>query len=446
MMNSEENSKQNKIKNWYTNSFTFKAIIIVFLMLLLMVPTSMIETIIYERKNMNQSATEEVSQQWAGRQKIKGPILTIPYDEVVDDEELTTIRKYFHILPETLFIQGEVIPRELYRGIYKVAVYESQLSIKGSFILPQKEWPDNTKIYEDEAFFTWGISDLRGIQDEINMNCNGQNLQVSPGSQINTLVQSGISVPLDQNQTLLAQFKEGLDLKFDMKINLQGSRNLSFVPLGSTTKVSLRSDWNSPKFQGNFLPDHREVTDQGFVADWKVLQLNRSFPQNFVGNQYASSIQSSDFGVNFLIPLDDYQKSIRSVKYAGMTISLTFLIFFLVELLNRRKIHPLQYALVGLGLCLFYILLVSLTEHMLFNTAFFVAATSIITMIVLYSMSIFNKKKHVIILMFSLICVYLFLFTTLQLQDYALLLGSIGLFITLSITMYFTRKIDWYGS
>jgi len=443
----QENSNGGKFREYISRSVTIKAITIVILMLLLMIPNSMIEMIIYDREQMNQAATMEVSERWARNQQLTGPILTIPYKvNISTDDKVKRVQRYFHILPETLNINGEVLPKELYRGIYKVAVYESKISMNGHFEIPEMPFAEKEDIEIEDAFFTWGISDLRGIQDEIDMVCNQEKLSVSPGSQIPTLVPLGVSVDASQSEKIIENIRARDKIDFQLDINLQGSRNLSFVPLGSVTDINLSSPWPSPKFVGNFLPDERNVDKDGFQANWKVLQLNRPFPQSFVGNQQAHALQESTFGVDFLISLDDYQKSIRSVKYAGMTIALTFLIFFLVELLNKKKIHPLQYALVGLGLCLFYILLVSFSEHMLFNTAFFIAASAIITMIGLYSMSIFQEKKHVIILIFSLICVYLFLFTTLQLADYALLIGSIGLFIVLSITMYFTRKIDWYSS
>ncbi|MEM9340842.1 MAG: cell envelope integrity protein CreD, partial [Bacteroidota bacterium] len=205
----------------------------------------------------------------------------------------------------------------------------------------------------------------------------------------------------------------------------------------------LNSSWNAPSFYGSFLPTEREITDKGFISKWNVLELNRNFPQSWVGI-HQHDISSSAFGVDLIIPIDDYQKSMRSAKYAVLTLSLTFLVFFLVEVMNKRKIHPFQYALVGLGICLFYILLISISEHTHFNFAYGISAAAIITMISLYSLTVFKRLKLSLILAATLIGIYAFVFVTLQLADFALLLGSIGLTVILGLTMFFTRNINWY--
>lgn len=152
--------------------------------------------------------------------------------------------------------------------------------------------------------------------------------------------------------------KDNKKVNFEFLLSLRGSQNMSFVPIGSTTEVNLSSSWESPSFNGNFLPDKREISSDGFKANWLILQLNRNFPQSWVETDQSTKMKEAAFGVDLIIPLDDYQKSMRSAKYSIMTIALTFLVFFLVEILNKRKIHPFQYILVGLSLCLFYILLV----------------------------------------------------------------------------------------
>ena len=437
------NNTNGRFKDWISSSTTFKVILIAILMLLLLIPASMIHSVINERESLNRQAIQEVSEKWANGQSLSGPVLTIPYEvEYSEGEETKTYQREFHVLPEVLTVNGEVRPKELYRGIYKVVVYESGLEISGQFdSLP--DIPDDhvSQIFYDRAFFTIGISDLRGIEEVIDFAWMGKTLEVQPGSKITNLIYSGITLPVDVNEWQSNPSKQSFAFELDMK----GSQTFSFCPMGATTEMKIQSPWSSPSFVGNFLPDEREVSSDGFEASWKVLQLNRPFPQSFVGDQHSGAIAASSMGVDFLIPMDDYQKSIRSVKYAGMTIALTFLIFFLVELLNRKKIHPLQYTLVGLALCLFYIMLVAISEHLTFNTAFLISAVAIVAMIGLYSLSVFAKRQHSLILVLCLIAVYIFLFSTIQLQDYALLLGCIGLFITLSLTMYFTRKVDWYN-
>ena len=234
-------------------------------------------------------------------------------------------------------------------------------------------------------------------------------------------------------------------INYSFNLDLQGSHNLSFMPVGSNTNITLESSWSSPSFNGNFIPDARDVSEQGFTANWEVLQLNRNFPQYWTGEGQAYNLAGSVFGIDFILPMDDYQKSMRSAKYAVMTVVLTFLIFFLVEILTKRKIHPFQYTLVGLSLSLFYVLLISLSEHSNFNTAYLISALAVILMISLYSISVFNSKKHSFLLVAVLTGIYGFLFVTLQLTDYALLMGSIGLMLILATTMYFTRNINWYN-
>ncbi len=436
-----ENKSIDKVNSLMKNSVMLKLITITILMLLLLIPASMIKSIINEREQLNNEATNEVSAKWADQQLVNGPILTIPLIyEYEQKEKKYQTTKFWHNLPENLNIDGNITPEKLKRGIYEVVVYKSQLNISGDFLINQRPEQQNLKaIRYDQAFLTVGINDLRGIKNQIKFNWNGKDLKVKPGSRIPDLIYSGITVAVPN-------IKEQLDEKssFDFILDLQGSKNLSFTPVGNTTTVDLASTWQSPSFDGNFLPDSRELNDEGFTASWSALQLNRNYPQSWIGDGHRDKLKNSSFGVNLILPLDDYQKSYRSAKYAAMSITLTFLIFFLVEVLNKRKIHPFQYALVGLALCLFYILLVSISEHSNFNFAYGISTIAIVAMISLYSLSVFKKLKLSILLVATITAIYGFLFVTLQLADYALLMGSIGLTLILGLTMYFTRNINWY--
>ncbi|MEM9051053.1 MAG: cell envelope integrity protein CreD [Bacteroidota bacterium] len=440
---SEENNRIERVGNYIKGSSTVKLITITVLMLLLLIPTSMVKSIIQERELLNAQATEEVSSKWANEQTISGPILTIPVVyEYESGEKLHTTTKNWHILPKELNIAGEVIPEKLKRGIYEVIVYGSSIDIDGTFEIDNKPDPSNLKeIQYDRAFLTLGLSDLRGVKNEMLVNWGKKNLKVDPGSKLDKLISSGVTVRLPN-------LKESLknEIDFSTKVELQGSGNLSFIPVGNTTRVKMASPWSAPAFNGNFLPDNREVSDDGFVADWSVLEINRNYPQSWIGSGNAAALSQSVFGIDFLNPLDDYQKSYRSSKYAVLTISLTFLVFFLVEVLNRRRIHPFQYTLVGLAICLFYVLLVSISEHSNFDLAYGISSLAIVVLICLYSLSVFKKVRFSLILTAVLASLYGFLFVTLQLSDYALLMGSIGLTVILGATMYFTRNIDWYQS
>lgn len=436
-----ENTLLERFNTWIRNSVMLKLITITVLVLLLLIPTSMITSIISEREMLNEMTVTDVSAKWAASQQINGPILTIPFTfEYKKDDEVVEGVRYWHMLPKALSINGQVDPEKLRRGIYEVVVYRSALELAGSFITDLKLVENDVKeIRWDQAFLTIGISDLRGIEEDIMVKWGDQNLPIEPGSRIPDLVYSGITVQLPGLDA-----STNIDIPFSFDLKLQGSQNLSFVPLGNNTEVKLTSPWDSPSFNGSFIPDSREVSGAGFAASWKVLQLNRNFPQSWVGSAQAEKLQDASFGVDLMMPLDDYQKSMRSAKYAVMTIVLTFLVFFLVEILNGRKIHPFQYTLVGLALSLFYVLLISISEHATFNIAYAISTCAIVGMISLYSMSVFKMPKLSMLLVATLIGIYGFLFVTLQLADYALLMGSIGLTIILAITMYFTRNINWY--
>ena len=427
--------------DWIKTSVSLKLFIIGMLSVLLLIPAAMITSIIEEREQLNLNAKSDVSSKWAKQQTLKGPIVTIPFVyESVQDGKTQVVRDYWHILPEQLDVNGQVMPKTLKRGIYEVVVYTSSLKLNGNFLFEEAiEYPGLREILWNEAFLTIGITDLRGISEEVTFNFGGQKLEVQPGSKINEIIYSGITIALPDFSEM-----RGQEIPFKMDLKLQGSENLSFIPVGKNTQVALQSDWTAPSFMGNFLPKSRKVEEEGFQAAWQVLQLNRNFPQQWVGNNYQMAMEQSSFGLDLMIPLDDYQKSMRSAKYAIMTIGLTFMVFFLTETFQRRKIHPIQYTIVGLALCLFYILLVSLSEHINFNEAYFISAISVILMISLYSLSVFKIKKYSYILVSVLTGIYSFLFVILQMSDYALLMGSIGLSIILGGTMYFTRNIDWY--
>lgn len=430
-----------RFNQWTRSSLSLKLLTIGILILLLLIPSSMIQSIIGERESLNWEVIQEVSGKWANSQLVSGPVLTVPVVYVYEQgEKLVETRRQVHLLPETLQVTGRIDPERLRRGIYEVAVYRSQLQVSGSFVLDPEIDPSFLKeVLWDQAFLTVGLSDLRGIEEEVSVNWGGSTLAAEPGSRLSAIITSGITVELPG---LKDKLQDPVNFQFDL--NLQGSRNLSFVPTGSTTDIQLSSSWSSPSFNGNFLPDEREVSDQGFSARWRILKLNRNFPQSWTDNAYAQEIAAAAFGVDLMLPLDDYQKSMRSAKYAVLTIALTFLVFFLVEVLTGRRIHPFQYILVGLALCLFYVLLVSISEHTHFNFAYLISTAAIVSLISLYSTSVFRVGKYTLILLGTLIGLYGFLFVTLQLADYALLMGSLGLLAILAATMYFTRNIDWY--
>ncbi len=423
-------------------SVTVKIASIFILMLLLMIPMSFIKSLISEREMHREAVISEVSDKWANQQRVYGPILSVPITKIhVLNGKETEVSYLAHFLPGSLEITSSIQPQSLYRGIYEVVVYDSQTNFSGSFIDLENytEQLDQYDVHWDKAFLTINVSDLRGIKESILVDWNGKEKTVEPGSSIPGLVQSGITV-LD----ILDRAPDSDSLSFSFDLSLQGSQTLEFIPLGKETNAHLSSNWADPSFSGSFLPDTRTVSEEGFEASYKVLELNKNYPQFWIGDRNKESIANSAFGVYLLLPMNDYQKSMRSAKYALLAISLTFLTFFLVEIFNRKEVHPFQYVLIGLALCLFYTLLISISEHFNFNAAYIVSSIAVITMIGLYTKAIMTSLFHTVVLVLILTLTYAFVYITLQVQDYALLIGSIGLTSILALTMFITRKIQWY--
>lgn len=433
---------QNLMSFFERNSAIFKVAAIAFLALMLLIPVAMIDELVMERKTRQLEALEEVSSKWGSEQQVVGPILAVPYytfDLNKENERINVVRKLVYFLPEQLDISGTIDPEIRYRGLFKVPVYRSNIKIDGHFSPPDTGITDtNAEIDWDGATITLGLTDMRGITDAIDFKWNNEKMVCEPGVSIENITKSGITInnPLDHlNQTE--------PYTFSINISLNGSKSISFIPLGKETTAKINSSWNDPGFNGAFLPATRDISAHGFSATWKVLELNRNYPQRWTEKNV--DLASSAFGVELILPGDTYQLTERSIKYAILFISLTFMSFFFIEIIHKQRVHPIQYILVGFGLALFYLLLLSLSEHIGFNLSYLIASIAIVAMITGYSKSIFKNNKLIALMASILIVLYGFLFLLLQMQDLTLLIGSAGLFIILSLVMYLSRKIDWYN-
>ncbi|RMG84254.1 MAG: cell envelope integrity protein CreD, partial [Bacteroidetes bacterium] len=234
---------------------------------------------------------------------------------------------------------------------------------------------------------------------------------------------------------------------FELKIKLNGQGSFSVEPVGRVTKLSLSSDWPSPGFSGAFLPDSHQISKDGFTAEWQVLDLNRNYPQQWSDDEYNGfgGQGRMAFGVRLVQPVDEYLKNTRSAKYAVLVVGLTFLIFFFFEVLHKLLIHPFQYFLIGIALAVFYLILLSFSEHIGFNRAYLVATAATVSLISGYGWAILKYKKLVLQLTLFLVTIYGFIYIILQLEDYALLAGTVGVFVALALAMYYSRNIDWYN-
>lgn len=428
---------QEKIQQRITGSVSFKLAIIAILTLLLLIPASMIQNIIREREQRHNETILEVTSKWGNSQTLCGPVLTIPFKTYYHTEKGTESGiSHAHFLPSSLGISGRIIPEMRHRGIYKVIAYKANLQFQGAFdpVDPQTLSIDPADMLWEDAFVEIGIPDMRGINQPIIIQWNKKLLPVAPGIPVKDINNSGVNARVSMAENTASSFSFSMDLN--------GSHSLNFVPLGAKTTVSLSSPWENPSFMGAFLPDEHHIGDTGFTALWNVLQLNRNYPQQWVNESFETG--ESAFGVDLVIPVDTYQKSMRSVKYAILFIGLTFLIFFFAEYTRNTKIHPVHYLLVGIGLTIFYTLLTALSEHISFALAYGIASLVIIILITLFAHSLYKDLKVSATVFGSLTALYIFLFVVLQLSDYALLFGSIGLVIVLAIVMYFSRKINWY--
>jgi inner membrane protein len=425
----------------FLNSYSVKMVIISFLAILLLIPSFLIQEIINERIKLSDEVKKELYMQWGGKQVVAGPVLNVPFSVAETDgtnQEITERKGIAHFLPETLKTNGTLFPETRKRGIYKVVVYEGKLKLNGSFAQPDVTQLDlqNASFNWDAAYFTIGISDMRGIKNLPELVISGKKCKVEPGVADNDLFQSGITVKTDS-----IDLKQPLN--FEIELVLNGSEDLSVEALGKTSEVAMKSEWADPGFTGSFLPANRTVTANGFTADWLVTHLNRNFPQQWVDKKYNT--HEAKLGVELLIPIDHYQKSIRSVKYAILFIALNFIVFIFIELKSKARIHPFQYSLVAFALLMFYALLTSIGEQTGFNLAYLISAVAVTLLISWYALSILKNVKSVVWVTALQTGLYLFLFTILQLQDYALLAGSIGLFVILAIIMKASQQIKWYA-
>lgn len=429
-----------KTGHFIRNSATLKVVSIGLLVLVLLIPMSMVSSLMREREFRRDDVVYEINAKWGNSQTVTGPFFTVPYKSYFRDEDdkLTYTLRYLHVLPEEVVINGQLDTEVRYRSLYEAVLYTAGLEISGAFALPDltRSGIDPDHVLWDQAVFSVGISDMRGIRDTISVTCGEATYKAGPGLKTTDIASSGVqcAIPLSPDRA---------KTPFSLRLKLNGSEELHFIPVGETTRVTLASSWPSPSFNGSFLPSQREVTDRGFSADWSVLHLNRNYPQVWSGNQYK--VGDSAFGVNLLVTADIYQKSIRISKYAVMFIVFTFAAFFFSEIISKKRVHPIQYILIGLAVLLFYVLLLSISEHLNFDLAYIISATAVTALITGYSRGILRNNRFTVTVFGILTVLYAYLYIVLQLEDYALIMGSVGLFLVLSVVMYITRGIDWYA-
>ena len=429
------------------------------LILLLLIPLGMISGVLSDRLNRRNEAVADITSSWGKQQCVIGPVLGIPYHykfktvkevagpdgklEKREVEETAVGIAYF--LPELLNVSSDAETQKLKRGIYEAAVFRAQVKLSGKFAPPDfgALKIDIKDVQWKDAFVTIAINDLRGTREGLVLDWGGTKRPLLPGSQVPGYT-TGATVTLGDGKPINAP------VDFSIPIDFNGSEGIYFAPFGVQNEATLKSNWPDPAFRGAFLPAERSVRADGFDAKWKVSYYGRDYPQSWTsrtGNERftTQAVSQSMFGAQFLSILDAYRFVERSIKYGVLFLVLVFTTFFLFEVTARQKIHPFQYLMVGAALCLFYLLLLSISEFIGFGLAYLVAAVASTLLITWYCRFFLGGGARTLMIGAGLAGVYTFLYITLRQQDYALLMGSIALFIVLAVVMYVTRKIDWYA-
>jgi inner membrane protein len=426
-----------------SGSITLRALMIGAIVLLLMIPLSMLSGLVSERSSLREQAYTRVAEGWGGSIVLGGPILIIPTERTVVEKYKTSIvRSDIYLLPSRsdvdIDLQLEDEPRSV--GIYAVPVYLSRVHLSGDFdfsaLRPLLDQPGVTYLWE-QSRLRLPLSQVRSLREVERASFADLQLKLGPAG---PGVYNGVEATVD-----LAQLNKDAAVRFDFKAVIAGSRDLSVLPLGSTTTAQLRSGWPHPSFQGAFLPVERNISQQGFDARWQVLELNRSYRQAWMeGEVSEAALAESAFGVGLYQAVDVYQRGERAIKYALLFIALTFLTFFAWEQITRLRLHPLQYLLVGLALSTFYLLLIALSEHLAFAAAYVIAALALVLLTGIYIAGALKSSARGLAVAAAMTSVYGLLYVLVLSEDYALLLGAITLFVALAAVMLVTRKIDWY--
>ncbi len=442
--------EKSKFSNWFRNSITARMLVVGFLLLVLLIPLSFVQSLISERKYRQQEVIKEVNNKWGTRIIFSGPILKIPYKTYFEEKifnkehnkyetKINTTIHYIYLFPDKLDINSQVETKPLNRSIYQSVVFTTNFQVKGRF--PAINFAEydikNKDIVWDKAQLIIQTTNLKGIKETVSVT-----LQETPFTLVPKYSTSRLKTLQSKH---LKGFKEMASnpISFLSKITVNGSESLQFIPIGKTTTATMVSNWHSPGFTGEFLPDDKtkEISPDGFKADWKILETNRRFEQVFLDK--VPNLTQYAFGTNLINPVDDYQKTERTAKYGFMVIGLTFLVFLLIQIVSKVYIHPFQYVMIGLALVMFYTLLISISEHSTFLKSYAIASLSVLALLFLYTKTIFKNMKLPLFIVTSLGMLYGFIYVIIQLENYALLVGSVGLFAILAAIMFVSRKIDW---
>lgn len=431
----------------------FKLLGIGFLGLLLLVPMGMIRSTLRERQGRYHEALAAITQTWGQSQHLLGPVLVVPYtfkteieewtlagDRRVKEKRTQEVAAEAFFLPEQLVIEGELEPSARSRGIYTTHVYAATLRVSGKFAPPDLGFAGLHGVEPrwERARVCFAVSDLRGTREALTLRWGGATLPLQPGARLDGFT-TGLHAPV----SLAAS---GGEVEFGFTLTLNGSEGFGVAPLGRDTRLRLTSPWPDPSFSGAFLPLRRDVSSEGFEAEWRVSYYGRSFPQQWTNRAgepqpAAPEFESAVFGVSLRPALDAYRVTERAIKYGVLFVALVFTTFFLFEALSDVRLHALNYLLVGAALCLFFLALLALSEVIRFGAAYALAAAASTLLIGLYGRRVLRDRRRAWAATALLGGVYAYLFFVLRMEDFSLLAGTAALFTMLAALMYATRQL-----
>jgi inner membrane protein len=424
-----------------------KVAVIAFLTLVLLIPLGMIRNIIIDRQNNAATAALDIRNSWGGEQVVTGPILKLPYaltEKTVYGQSYVE-EKFVYLLADELSINATVATEIRYRGMHRVPVFGSMIKIRGriDFAALESLGISTEQIRWSGAELIVGVNDPMALSEIPVAIVNAKEVNFAAGEKdIDGLV-SQLNAPL--GKVLDVAQPEG-PMKLDISLGLNGSGSLRFFPLAENSEVTLSANWSAPSFIGRQLPASREIRDDGFEASWHSTHVGRKLPAAWIGYQDPQNFAAQNaFGARFIEAVGLYQVIERSTKYAVLIVGLTFVAYFLIEVVARLTLHPLQYLLVGLANTLFYLLMLSLSEHVGFTAAYCVSASASTALIAGYSSAILVSRRRALLVVGVLAALYAFLYMTLKAESFALLAGSLGLWVALAAVMYLTRGINWYA-
>jgi inner membrane protein len=422
-------------------SATLKVLGIAALALLMLIPLAQVNELVGEREGRAREATQKIAERWGAQQLVGAPVLVVPVRwQVQHDKEWTTVEEREYVLADRAAIVGKLAPDVRAYGIYETAVYTTQISIEGRF-----DAADLTALATPGVEPQWQraelrvpIFDVRGIRYVSTLHFGDRELAFGPGDGVANVGAIGAPAPLDGS-------KLGESLPFSLKLTLAGTERFAVLPLARETDLHLSSTWPHPGFDGAFLPKTHHVGTDGFEADWQVLDLNRRLAQHWREHDAPGALPETAFGITLTQPAGSYQQNVRAGKYGVLFIALTFVAFFLFEVLRGLRVHPVQYLLVGLALCTFYVVLLALSEQIGFGPAYAIAAACVVAMIGGYAGVVLAARRAGLVLGALVALIYALLYGLVVSEDYALLMGSLALLAAVAATMYLTRRVDWYA-